>query len=182
MESLLQTGKTRAIGVSNFNIRRLRQLLDTCSVKPATNQVEAHPYLQQRDLFDFCRKEGILIEAYSPLGNNLTGEPKTVDDPEVHAVARELGTMDPGQVLVSWGVQRGTVVLPKSVTEARIKSNFRDRVLPDSAMARLNALERHKRFNFPARWGYDIFDEVGEKKVAQVAQESGPQNLKRFTV
>jgi len=181
MEALLKTGKTRAIGVSNFNIRRLQELLYTCAVVPATNQIEAHPYLQQSELFDFCRKKGILIEAYSPLGNNQTGEPKTVDDAEVHAVARELG-MDPGQVLVSWGVQRGTVVLPKSVTEKRIKSNFQDAVLPDWAMDRLDALERHKRFNFPARWGYDIFDEAGEKEVAKIARETGPENLTKFTV
>lgn len=181
MEALLKTGKTRAIGVSNFNIRRLKQLLDSCTVKPVTNQIEAHPYLQQQELFNFCRKNGILIEAYSPLGNNQTGEPKTVDDAEVHDVARSLG-MDPGQVLVSWGVQRGTVVLPKSVTEKRIKGNFQDKLLPESAMDRLNALERHKRFNFPAAWGHDIFDEAGQKEVLRIARDSGLQNLKKFTV
>ncbi|OCT51790.1 Aldehyde reductase 1 [Cladophialophora carrionii] len=181
MEALLKTGKTRAIGVSNFNIRRLQELLSVASVVPAVNQVEAHPYLQQPDLLDFCKEKGILIEAYSPLGNNTTGEPKTVDDPEVHAVAKSLG-MDPGQVLVSWGVQRGTIVLPKSVSEKRIKGNFQDAVLPEEAMQRLNALERHKRFNFPARWGYDIFDELGEKQVAEIARKSGPDNLQKFTV
>ena len=181
MEELLKTGKTRAIGVSNFNIRRLKQLLDSCTVVPAVNQIEAHPYLQQQELFDFCKKHNILVEAYSPLGNNLTGEPRTVDDDEVHAVGKSLD-LDPGQVLVSWGVQRGTVVLPKSVTEKRIKGNFQDQVLPDEAMDKLNALERHKRFNFPARWGYDIFDEAGEEEVAKIARESGPQNLKQFTV
>jgi diketogulonate reductase-like aldo/keto reductase len=181
MEALLKTGKTRAIGVSNFNIRRLKQLLDSCTVKPATNQIEAHPYLQQQELFDFCQEKGILIEAYSPLGNNQTGEPKTVDDAEVHAVAKSLN-MDPGQVLVSWGVQRGHVVLPKSVTEKRIKGNFQDKVLPDSAMDRLNALERHKRFNFPGVWGYDIFDEAGEKEVLKIAKNAGSQNLKKFAV
>ncbi|ETI22252.1 hypothetical protein G647_06325 [Cladophialophora carrionii CBS 160.54] len=181
MEALLKTGKTRAIGVSNFNIRRLKELLSVAEVVPAVNQVEAHPYLQQPDLLDFCKEKGILIEAYSPLGNNTTGEPKTVDDPEVHAVAKSLG-MDPGQVLVSWGVQRGTIVLPKSVTEKRIKGNFQDAVLPEEAMQRLNALERHRRFNFPARWGYDIFDELGEKQVAEIARKSGPENLQKFTV
>jgi diketogulonate reductase-like aldo/keto reductase len=181
MEALLKTGKTRAIGVSNFNIRRLKELLSVAEVVPAVNQVEAHPYLQQPDLLDFCKEKGILIQAYSPLGNNTTGEPKTVDDPEVHAVAASLG-MDPGQVLVSWGVQRGTIVLPKSVTEKRIKSNFQDAVLPNEAMERLNALERHKRFNFPSRWGYDIFDEAGEEEVAKIARESGPENLEKFKV
>lgn len=68
--------------------------------------------------------------------------------------------MDAGQVLVSWGVQHGTVVLPKSVTEKRIRGNFQDKVLSEDAMAGLNALERKKRFNLPARWGYNIFDEI----------------------
>src|SRR5689334_1786595 len=99
MEALLKTGKTRAIGVSNFNVRRLQQLLATCSVVPATNQIEAHPYLQQPELLAFCQKQGILIEAYSPLGNNQTGEPRTIDDAEVHEVGKSLG-LDPGQVLV----------------------------------------------------------------------------------
>ena len=181
MEALLKTGKTRAIGVSNFNIRRLKDLLSIAEVVPAVNQVEAHPYLQQPDLLQFCNEKGILIEAYSPLGNNVTGEPKTVDDAEVHAVGKSLD-MDPGQVLVSWGVQRGTIVLPKSVTEKRIKGNFQDAVLPEGAMEKLNALERHKRFNFPARWGYDIFDEMGEEQVTEVARKSGPENLEKFTV
>lgn len=181
MEKLLQTGKTKAIGVSNFNVRRLKEVLATCSVKPAVNQIEAHPYLQQPELYDFCSQEGILIEAYSPLGNNLTGEPKTVDDAEVHAVAQELG-MDPGQLLVSWGVQRGTVVLPKSVTEKRIKGNFQDKTLPKDAMVRLDKLERHKRFNFPSRWGLDIFDEIGEDAANAAAQEAASDNLKKFTV
>lgn len=181
MEALLATGKTRAIGVSNFNVRRLKELLSSCDVVPAVNQVEAHPYLQQHALFDFCREKGILIEAYSPLGNNVTGEPKTVDDPEVHAVAKSLG-MDPGQVLVSWAVQRGTVALPKSVTEKRIQGNFRVAAIPEDAMKRLNALERHKRFNFPARWGYDIFDEIGEEEATKIAKESASENLQKFTV
>ena len=181
MEKLVKTGKTKAIGVSNFNVQKLKQLLDGSSVVPAVNQIEAHPYLQQKELTDFCREKGILIEAYSPLGNNLTGEPKTVDDPEVHEVAKKLD-MDPGQVLVSWGVQRDTVVLPKSVTEKRIIGNFQDQVLPDSAMQKLNAMERHKRFNFPARWGSDIFDEAGEEAVKKAAKETAASNLKQFTV
>ncbi|KAJ9658608.1 hypothetical protein H2198_003626 [Neophaeococcomyces mojaviensis] len=181
MEKLLETGKTKAIGVSNFNVRRLKELLATCKVKPAVNQIEIHPYLQQSDLMAFCKSQDILLEAYSPLGNNQTGEPKTVDDVEVHAVAKSLD-MDPGQVLVSWGVQRGWVVLPKSVTEKRIKGNFQDQVLPEEAMKKLDALERHKRFNFPARWGIDIFDEKDEAELKKIAAESGEENKTKFNV
>jgi len=179
MEKLLESGKTRAIGVSNFNVRRLKELLASSKVKPAANQIEIHPYLQQSELINFCKSQDILLEAYSPLGNNQSGEPMTLDDEQVHAVAKSLN-MDRGQVLVSWGVQRGWVVLPKSVTEKRIQSNFQDQVLPEDAMKKLDALERHKRFNFPARWGVDIFDEKDEAELKKIAAEAGEENKTKF--
>ena len=181
MEKLLKTGKVRAIGVSNFNIRRLQDLLSKVDVVPAVNQIEAHPYLTQQDMFDFCKSKGILIEAYSPLGNNQTGEPRTVDDPLVHDVAKQLDR-DPGEILYSWGIQRGTVVLPKSVTPSRIASNKRVKALPDDAFAKLNSLERHKRFNTSAHWGYDFFDEIGEEKIKKTARDAGPSNKVKFAV
>lgn len=181
MEKLLSTGKVRAIGVSNFNVRRLEELLSQVSVVPAANQIEAHPYLQQPELLRFCQEKKIIVEAYSPLGNNQTGEPRTVDDPLVHSIAGEL-SMDPGPLLASWGVQRGTVVLSKSVTPSRIAANLQVKQLPEDAFARLSSLERHKRFNFPAFWGYDIFEEVGEEAVRKAALEAGPVNKTKFTV
>ena len=181
MEKLLDTGKVRAIGVCNFNQRRLADLLSKTKVVPAVNQIEAHPYLQQRELLEFCRSKGILVEAYSPLGNNQQGLPRTVDDPAVQALAQRVG-MDAGQLLYSWGVQRGTVVLPKSVTPSRIESNRQVRELSPDVFAELNALERHKRFNVQAVWGFDIFDELGEDKVKEIAREAGPKNLVQFTV
>ena len=98
MEKLLDTGKVRAIGVSNFTIQRLNDLLSKTDVVPAVNQIEAHPYLQQPALFDVCKSKGILIEAYSPLGNNQTGEPRTVDDELVGVLGHRLG-MDGGSCL-----------------------------------------------------------------------------------
>lgn len=181
MVDLVKTGKAKAVGVSNFNVRRLEDLLSKTDVVPAVNQIEIHPYLQQPKLHEFCKSKGIQLAAYSPLGNNQTGEPRTVDDAKVHDVAKTLGK-DPGQVLVSWGVQRGTVVLPKSVTASRIASNFQDFVIPDAQFAELNALERHKRFNFPARWGFDIFDEAGEEFVKKAAKDAGEENKTKFTV
>lgn len=181
MEGLLKTGKVRAIGVSNFNIRRLKSLLASANTIPAVNQIEIHPYLQQPDLAKFCKENSILLEAYSPLGNNQTGEPRTVDDAQVHQIAEALGK-DPGQLLVSWGVQKGHVVLPKSVTASRIASNFQDFEIPEEQFKQLNALERHKRFNFPIHWGFDIFDEAGEEAVKQAAEYAGENNKKKFTV
>lgn len=182
MEQLVETGKARAIGVSNFNERRLKELLETSEIIPAVNQIEAHPYLQQTSLKSFCESKGILITAYSPLGNNQTGEPKAVDDPVVADICKGLDfDADPGQLLASWAVQRGTVVLPKSVTESRIKSNVQVKELPQEAFERLSALERHKRFNDSSkRWGYDIFDEVGQEVVESSAREAGAENLVKF--
>ncbi|KAF3074438.1 Alcohol dehydrogenase [NAD]P [Trichoderma lentiforme] len=179
MESLLQTGKVRAIGVSNFTIKRLEDLISRTKIIPAVNQIEAHPYLQQRQLFDFCQSKGILIEAYSPLGNNQTGEARTVDDPLVADLAQELG-WDIGQVLYSWGVQRGTVVLPKSITPGRIASNLQVKELPQHAFEKLNGLERNKRYNWQSLWGFDIFQEIGHDEIARIAREAGPENLKKF--
>ncbi|KAH6680067.1 GCY protein [Plectosphaerella plurivora] len=181
MEKLVTSGKVRAIGVSNFTIKRLEDLLSTTKTVPAVNQVEAHPYLQQPDLLAFCQSKNIVLTAYSPLGNNQTGEPRTVDDPLVGELGKRLG-LDGGQLLASWGVQRGTVVLPKSVTPSRIKSNFLVSELPEDAFAQLNALERNKRFNWQTRWGFDIFQELGEEEVKKVAQESAEENKTKFTV
>lgn len=181
MEKLLQSGKVRAIGVSNFTSHRLEDLLAKTSVVPAVNQIEAHPYLQQPALLGYCRSKGILVEAYSPLGNNQTGEPRTVDDPLVAKLGGELG-LDIGQVLYSWGVQRGTVVLPKSVTASRIESNLRVQELPQSAFEQLNSMERNKRFNWQSVWGFDIFEELGSDEVKKIAQQAGPANLKKFGV
>lgn len=179
MEKLLDTGKVRAIGVSNFTKNRLDDLLSKTKVVPAVNQIEAHPYLQQPDLFDYCKAKGIQLAAYSPLGNNQTGEARTVDDPLVAELAKKLD-LDIGQVLYSWGVQRGSVVLPKSVTPSRIESNIQVKELPQDAFDQLNALERNKRYNWQTRWGYDIFQELGEDEVKRVARETGPENLEKF--
>ncbi|TPX18402.1 uncharacterized protein E0L32_011696 [Thyridium curvatum] len=181
MEKLLSTGKVRAIGVCNFNIRRLQDLLSKTKIVPAVNQIEAHPYLQQPELARFCRANNILIEAYSPLGNNQQDVPRTVDDPAVQALADKIG-MDAGQMLYSWGVQRGTVVLPKSVTPHRIESNRQVQELSKEAFDELSSLERHKRFNGQSQWGCDIFEEIGEETAKKIARECGPTHLKKFTV
>ncbi|EME84320.1 uncharacterized protein MYCFIDRAFT_152559 [Pseudocercospora fijiensis CIRAD86] len=181
MTKLVATGKVKAVGVSNFDIKRLEHLLKNTSVVPAVNQIEAHPYLQQPELTKYCKDRGILVEAYSPLGNNQTGEPRTVDDPKVHEIAKAVG-LDPGAVLAAWGVQRGTVVLPKSVTPSRIAANLKVKELPSEHYEALNALERHKRFNFPARWGVDIFHEVGDEYVQKAAKETAAENKEKFTI
>jgi L-glyceraldehyde reductase len=181
MEKLLNTGKVKAIGVSNFTKQRLEDLMQKTTVVPVVNQIEAHPYLQQPDLLSFCQTKGIQVVAYSPLGNNQTGEPRTVDDSVVQQLSSETG-IDGGQLLASWGIQRGTVVLPKSVTPSRIQSNLKVRKLSDNVFGKLTALERHKRFNTQERWGVDIFQEVGDEKARRIGESYAAENKQKFTV
>lgn len=132
------------------------------------NQIEAHPYLQQPGLLEWSKTNNMLITAYSPSGNNIYGLPKAIDDDAVADIAKQLGKT-PAQVLVQWAVQRGTVVLPKSVTPSRIAENFEDFELPQGAVERINGLDKNHRYNMPARLGRDIFGEhsVGFLKKAR---------------
>ncbi|EAU34451.1 hypothetical protein ATEG_05382 [Aspergillus terreus NIH2624] len=125
LEKLVDAGKVRSIGVSNFTIEKIEELLKTARIPPAVNQIEAHPYLQQPALHKYLKEKvtNILSVAYSPLGNNIYNAPRVVDDPTVKEIAQKLNK-DPAALLISWAVQRGTSVLPKSVTPSRIESNF----------------------------------------------------------
>lgn len=134
----------------------------SAKIKPAVNQIEAHPYLQQPGLTEWFQQQGIMVTAYSPSGNNIYGLPKAIDDPVIVDIAQNLGKT-PAQVLIQWAVQRGTSVLPKSVTPSRIAENFEDFELPQEAFARINALDRHSRYNLPIRLGVDVFGEIGEE-------------------
>ncbi|KAF2023055.1 Aldo/keto reductase [Setomelanomma holmii] len=166
MEKLLSTGKARAIGVYSFTINRLTDLLSKTDIVPEVNQVAAHPYLQQHNLFNFCKSKNILIEGRREL---------------VGVLGRRLG-MDGGQLLASWGVHCGTVVLPKSVTPSRIKSNLQVKALPKDAFEELSGLERRKRFNQQSRWGFNIYEELGQNKVRKIAEDCAKDNKEKFGV
>ncbi|GLB37917.1 putative aldehyde reductase [Lyophyllum shimeji] len=164
----LPKSKVRAIGVSNFTIEHITGIIKATGVVPVVNQVEAHPLLPQDDLVEFCRNKGIHITAYSPLGNNLVGLPKLTDHPVVVEVAQKLGATT-AQVLIAWGAKRGYSVIPKSVKEDRIKSNFQQVELSQEDYDRITAIgrENHVRFNIPRtykpKWDVNIFDEEVEK-------------------
>ncbi|KAF7317772.1 Aado keto reductase [Mycena kentingensis (nom. inval.)] len=118
MEEVFRAGKAKAIGVSNFSEKTLTILLEHAQVVPAVNQVEMHPCRPQPTLLSFCRERGILVTAYSPIGKNqFSSDPSVVEIATAHAAK-------PTQILLSWGVQRGTVVIPKSTKDARLRENL----------------------------------------------------------
>jgi diketogulonate reductase-like aldo/keto reductase len=137
LERIFEEKRARAIGVSNFMVPHLEELLAKAKVVPAANQIEVHPFLQHRETRAFCAKHGIVVEAYSPL---TRGE--RLDDPRVAEVARRAGKSN-AQVLLRWGLQHGMVVLPKSVNEKRIAENgaILDFELDAAAMKALDALD-----------------------------------------
>lgn len=137
LERLHAEGRARAIGVSNFTERHLRELLARCEVRPAVNQVELHPFLPQTSLRALCAAEGIAMEAYSPLT-----KARRLDEPVLVEVANELGRT-PAQVLLRWGLEQGAIILPKSTNPARIRENAAlfDFALEPGQAARLATLE-----------------------------------------
>lgn len=138
MQKLLKTGKVKSIGVSNLSITKLEKLLKDpeVTVKPVVNQVEAHPLLVQPELLQWCKDHDIIVEAYSPLGSSSL---KMVQNEDLVEIAKK-NDVDVGQLMLSWGVQRGTVVLPKSVKEHRIIGNLKTFTLSDEDFDRVTKL------------------------------------------
>lgn len=170
LEAVVRKGKVRTIGVSNFTREAIEKLWETAEIKPAVNQIEAHPYLQQKEFLKWQQENGIVVQAYSPMGNNIYNKPRAIDDAKVIELAKTLGQY-PAQVLISWAVQRGMVVLPKSVTPKRIQSNLVVKELLQSAVDTLEALDSHTRYNFPKRLGVNIFGEWSEADLKAAVKE-----------
>ncbi|KAA1470661.1 Aldo/keto reductase [Dentipellis sp. KUC8613] len=142
MEKLLDTGKVKSIGVSNFSIKTLTQLLPHCKVIPATNQVELHPFLPQLDLKAFCEEHGILLTAYSPLGQphpEKESIPALFADPTITGLAEKYKATI-AQILISWSVQRGVVAIPKSANAERMKANITLVKLDEADMTAINSI------------------------------------------
>ncbi|KAI0782993.1 Aldo/keto reductase [Abortiporus biennis] len=138
MEKLLETGKVKSIGVSNFGIKPLKRLLSQCKVVPVTNQVESHPCLPYLELKNLCEDNGILITAYSPLGQSnrvFLADPDMIKIAESHQVT-------PAQVAMSWAVQRGTVAIPKSANLERMRQNISLVTLSDKEMDLVTSLHK----------------------------------------
>lgn len=157
MEELVHAGLVRYIGVSNFNTALLRDLLSYAAIRPAVLQVELHPYLAQEKLLRFCREEQIAVTAFSPLGAPSyvpLGMARDGESAMQEAVVREAAARhgkSAAQVLLRWGVQRGTAVVPKSSQTERLRANLDifDFELSNDEMAAIAALNRNRRFNDP---------------------------------
>ncbi len=145
MESLVDAGSCKAIGLSDVSLAVLQEVADAARIKPTVLQVESHPYLQQSDLLDYCKSRGIVLQAFAPLGHNMT--PKLIDDPVITAIARRVNKT-PSQVLLAWAVQRGTAPLTTSTNPDHIRENFEISTLPEEAIQEINeAIKTRYRFN-----------------------------------
>ncbi|MER7681661.1 MULTISPECIES: aldo/keto reductase [unclassified Streptomyces] len=141
MEEIYRSGRTKAIGVSNFQPHHLRRLLEESEVVPAVNQVEVHPYLTQGDVRAFGAEHDIATEAWSPIAQG-----KVLDDPTINRIAERVGRTA-AQVTLRWHIQRGDIVFPKSVTPKRIAENLDlfDFELAEGDMREISALNRDER-------------------------------------
>ena len=142
MEQLYRDGRVRAIGVSNFQPDHLRRLLDRCDVVPVINQVELHPYLQQNEARKAHEELGVLTEAWAPIARGGA----LLEDPVITALA-DKHARTPAQVVLRWHIEVGNVVIPKSVTPARVAENFSifDFTLDGADLAEIAALDRGER-------------------------------------
>lgn len=144
LENLHKEGVLRDIGVSNFGIDHIEKLLQTAIIKPAVNQIELHPWLQRRQIVQYCQHQGIVLEAYSPLA-----KASRLDEPVVLEICARLGATA-AQVLIAWSLQKGFVTLPKSVNETRIQQNLQGLsvTLDEQSMSVLDSLDE----NFVTGW------------------------------
>ncbi|MBF0774184.1 aldo/keto reductase [Mammaliicoccus sciuri] len=141
MENLYNEGKIKNIGVSNFHVHHLEELLQEASIKPVINQIECHPYLTQKELRAYLEAQKIVAQSWSPLMNG-----QILEDEVVKEIANELGKT-PAQVIIRWNIDENIVVIPKSVTPSRIEENLNvfDFELSEDQLSRLNALNKDER-------------------------------------
>jgi alcohol dehydrogenase (NADP+) len=144
MEHLVDSGKCRAIGLSDVVLENLVPLYEAARIKPAVVQVESHPYLPQTELLEFCKQNGIVLLAFAPLGHGI--RPGPLEDPAVLAIARQT-SLTPAQVLLAWGIQRGTAVLTTAKTLERARENYNLSEIPEAAVDEINRIQIRSRLN-----------------------------------
>jgi diketogulonate reductase-like aldo/keto reductase len=155
LEGLVDEGKCKAIGLSDVSLGQAKEIFEAGRIKPAVVHVESHPYLPQWDLLDYCRKNGIVLQAFAALGHS--SEPKLLDDPVIAAIAKRVNKT-PAQVLLAWAIQRGTALLTTSRSPSRIKENFEVSALPEEAVQEISeGIKLQVRFNSVVETGIPGF-------------------------
>ena len=144
MEKAYKEGKVRAIGLSNFSVEQIKEILSICEVKPTILQTEVHPYSQEKALKEFLDSQGIVIQAWYPLGH---GDKALIEEPVFSKLAQKYSKSN-AQIILRWHVQSGNIVIPGSKNPAHIKDNFAlfDFVLTEDEMAEIAALNQGKRY------------------------------------
>src|ERR1700723_977769 len=151
LERLVDEGKCKAIGLSDVSLDQTQQIFEAARIKPAVVHVESHPYLPQWDLLDYCRQNGIVLQAFAALGHS--NEPNVLQDPVITAIARRVNKT-PAQVLLAWAIQRGTALLTTATTPKWIKENFEVSTLPEDAMREIReGITLQIRFNAVVQTG-----------------------------
>ena len=144
METLVDHGKCRAIGLSDIGLNELKPIYESARIKPAVVQVESHPYLPETELLEYCKQKGIVFLAFAPLGHGM--KPGLLEDPVIAAIGARVGKT-PAQVLLAWAVQRGTAVLTTPRSAARARENFDISTLPQDALDQINRIQIRQRLN-----------------------------------
>jgi diketogulonate reductase-like aldo/keto reductase len=135
MEALVDEGKCKAIGLSDVSLEQTQAIVEAARIKPAVVHVESHPYLPEWELLNYCKKHGIVLQAFAALGHS--SEPSLLKDPVIVAIAKRVNKT-PAQVLLAWAIQRGTALLTTSKTPNRIRENFDVSSIPEDAMQQIN--------------------------------------------
>jgi aldehyde reductase len=159
MESLVDRGRCRSIGLSDVGLKELQPIYEFARIKPAVVQVESHPYLPETELLDFCKEKGIVFLAFAPLGHGI--KPGLLEDPVISAIATRVGKTR-AQVLLAWAVQRGTAVLTTPKTAARARENFDITALPEDAFNEINRIQTRQRLNSVVKTGVPGFIAQGK--------------------
>jgi alcohol dehydrogenase (NADP+) len=155
LEALVDEGRCKAIGLSDVSLEQVKGIFDAARIKPAVVHVESHPYLPEWDLLNYCKKNGIVLQAFAALGHS--SEPRLLEDPVIAAIGRRVNKT-PAQVLLAWAIQRGTALLTTSKTPSRIQENFEVSAIPEGAMREITeGIKTRVRFNAVVKTGVPGF-------------------------
>jgi len=154
MESLVDHGKCRAIGLSDITLSGLLPIYESARIKPAVVQVESHPYLPETELLEFCKGKGVVFLAFAPLGHGI--RPGLLEDPVISSITARVGKT-PAQVLLAWAVQRGTALLTTPRSAIRARENFDISTLPQDAFDEINRIQTRQRLNQVVKTGVPGF-------------------------